>query len=263
MTEQIAIQTELRNYLTEAQVKNSAYSLRAFSRKLQISASSLSEILQGKRKVSAGQAEKILRNMGSSPREVQNLLSLFGKESNQAGPASLKSNGNPLQLTSDQFHAIGDWYHFAILSLSETKGFKADPLWIAKRLGIKVPQAEAALERLVRLKLVVWRRTQKTLKLSNERLSTSDEVLSQAVRKSHHHDLQLAAEVLVGETSGDDIRLRDFTSMTMAIDVMKIPEAKKMIRDFQRKLSAFMETGQQTEVYKVCVHLFPLSKEVS
>ncbi|MGK5084878.1 DUF4423 domain-containing protein [Bdellovibrionota bacterium FG-1] len=41
-----------------------------------------------------------------------------------------------LKLTSDQFHAVAEWTHFAILSLIKLPGFQEDPEWIAGRLGI-------------------------------------------------------------------------------------------------------------------------------
>lgn len=255
MTEQLALQNQLRDYLTEAQLRNPGFSLRALALKIQISPSSLSEILRGKRKVSKDQATKILQNLGADPIQQDRILSLFGDS-----PVKQHSFGgeNTLELTADQFHAVGDWHHFAILSLAETRGFKADPLWIAKRLGIKLTEAETALERLQRLGLVEWRRSQKTLKLKQVQLATSDEVRSQAIRRSHQQDLELSSRA-INETP---MELRDFTSITMAVDSKKLPQAKKLIRDFQNQMSAFLETGTKTEVYKLCVHMLPLSKEI-
>lgn len=257
MTEQIAIQNQLRNFLSQAQKRNPGYSLRAFAKKLQLSPSAVSEILNGKRKVSQKLAHKILLNLDCSPTEQYRILSLFNQDENSftEGKDKLQS----LQLSADQYHLISDWHHFAILSLAETKGFRADPLWIAKRLGVKVIEAELALERIQRLGLVRWSRKNKTLALTQTQITTSDEIKNQAIKKSHQQDLHLSAEAL----ENAPIEIRDFTSMTMAVDALKIPQAKRMIRDFQAKMSAFLETGEQTEVYKLCVHLIPLSKEIT
>lgn len=257
VTEQLALQNQLRDYLTEAQRKNSGFSLRALAAKIKISPSSLSEILRGKRKVSKEQAAKILRNLGTDPVQQDRILSLFA-DSQLKGETFAESTAHTLELTADQFHVVGDWHHFAILSLAETAGFRADPLWIAKRLGIKFTEAEAALERLQRLGLIEWRRTQKTLKLLQVEIATSDEIRSQAVRRSHQQDLELSNRAI----EEIDLELRDFTSLTMAIDAKKIPQAKKLIREFQRQISAVLESGTKTEVYKLCVHMLPLSKEI-
>ncbi len=159
MTEQIAFQSKLRGHLLEIQQKNPAYSLRAFASKLQLSPSALSEILNGKRRVSEQLAQKTLNLLGTDPRDQSKILQLFKQRHSEILEDSHESNY--LELKSDQFQIISKWHHFAILSLAETKGFKASPLWIAKRLGIKVVEAENALERLERLGFIEWSRTQK------------------------------------------------------------------------------------------------------
>lgn len=256
MTAQLALRHQLRDFLTEAQRRNSGYSLRGMATKLQISASSLSEILKGKRKVSQDLAQKILSNLGTDPIQQSKILSLFNESSNGAIAQGTLDEGT-LELTADQFHVIGDWFHFAILSLAETKGFVGDPLWVAKRLGIKLTEAESALARLQRLGLIQWSRSKKTVKLLKNQLKTTDEVRDQAIRRSHQQDIEIVNKALA-ETP---LEKRDFTSMTLAINVKKMAEAKKVIRDFQEKMSAFLETGTKTEVYKLCVQLIPLSKE--
>ncbi len=54
---------------------------------------------------------------------------------------------------------------------------------------------------------------------------------------------------------------KDITSMTMAIDESKIPEAKKRIKAFRRQLCEFLETGKQTRVFNLGIQLYPISKK--
>jgi uncharacterized protein (TIGR02147 family) len=257
MTEQMAFQAKLRSQLLEAQQKNSAFSLRAFASKLQMSPSALSEILNGKRRVSQQLAEKTLILMGTEPSELAKILRLFEKR--DLSISEDKANGSYLELKSDQFQLIAQWYHFAILSLAETKGFKATPLWIAKRLGIKVIEAEQALERLNRLGFIQWSRSQKKLKLMQGQLSTSDDVADAAVRKSHFEDLKLAEETLAKVP----VEERDFSSITIAINKNKLSLAKKMIRQFQDQLSAVLEADTKDEVFKFSFYAIPLSKPIN
>ena len=56
------------------------------------------------------------------------------------------------------------------------------------------------------------------------------------------------------------MELRDFTSMTMAIDPEKLTEAKKKIREFRRGLSEFLEAGKKEEVYRLNIQLVPVTK---
>jgi uncharacterized protein (TIGR02147 family) len=259
MTDQIALQTKLRTHFLALQRKNPSFSLRAFAQKLQLSPSALSEILNGKRKVSRQLAEKILAQMGTDPQEQSKILSLFQKSSRPDFQDESANDRKYLELKSDQFQMISKWHHFAILSLVETKGFQANLLWIAKRLGIKLPEAEQALERLERMGLIQWSRSQKKIKLTHAQLSTTDDVANPAIRQSHYEDLHLSTQAL-DQVAVED---RDFSSLTIAIDKSKLPEAKKMIREFQDRLCAFLETGEQDEVYKLNFHVLPLTREVS
>ncbi len=257
MTDQIALQTKLRSHFLSLQQKNPSFSLRAFAQKLKLSPSALSEILNGKRKVSRQLAEKILSQMGTDPGEQSKILSLFQKTSRPEFQDEAEGR-KYLELKSDQFQLISKWHHFAILSLVETNGFQANALWIAKRLGIKLLEAEQALERLERMGFIQWSRGQKKIKLLHAQLNTTNEVADPAIRQSHFEDLHLSTRAL----EQVDIKDRDFSSLTIAIDKSKLPEAKKMIREFQDRLSAFLETGTQDEVYKLNFHVLPLTREV-
>lgn len=256
MTEQLAIQIKLRNQLIDFQKKNPAFSLRSFAKKLQVSPSSLSEILNGKRNVSKKLAVRILTRLGSDPKDQNKIIQLFDYGKNGIKVSSPKNKY--LELSADQFQILSQWHHFAILSLAETRGFSADPIWIAERLGIKISDADGALERLQRLGFIEWNRAKKNLKVCQGEMATSDDISNTAVRQSHFEDLKLAAQKL----DEVDVNERDFTSITIAMDKTKLPEAKNMIRDFQDQLAAFLETGKQTEVYKICFHLFPLSQNL-
>jgi uncharacterized protein (TIGR02147 family) len=247
---QAALGDLLRRTFVEAQVRNPAFSLRSFARRLAISPSALSEIMNGKRRVSRKIAERVATRLCLEPREHQALLELFLKP-------GVKTPAAPTfeQLDVDTFAAIADWYHFAILSLMETREFRADPEWIAARLNIRHREAEQALERLERLGFI-GRTPDGGLRLTTGRLSSTDGVRNLSLRKAHANNLMLAQRSL----SEDPIELRDFCATTMAIDPEKLPEAKRMIREFSDQLMTFLETaGKQTEVYNLCVQLFPLT----
>lgn len=253
VTAQLAIQKKLNEALIESQLRNPAFSLRAFSRKLSVSPSALSEILNGKRRISRKLAERLVRNLCLSPKEAHGLLELF-VDKNPETEAEQKYQGPYIELSTDQFHVISEWYHFGIISLAETVDFQSDPKWIANRLNIRVQDAQTALDRLERLGLVT-RNARGKITLTGTGYSTSDEVRDLGLRKAHGQNLEMARRSL----EEDPIEQRDFTAMTMAIDVSKLPLAKKMIREFQDKLCAYLETGVKKDVYKLCIQVFPLT----
>jgi uncharacterized protein (TIGR02147 family) len=260
MNEQLLFQSKLREQLHIFQQKNPSYSLRAFAKKLNLSPSALSEILNGKRKVSKKMAIMIYERLGANPLDMNELNSSFDKKSKKESELELlESDGseklNFLELSADQFNIIEKWHHFALLSLIETKDFKANVEWMAKRINITVTEVKLALDRLERLGLVKCNEKKTKISLTGGPLITSDDISNQAVKRSHYEDLKFAEGVLDNVNVVD----RDFTAVTIAVDSKKIPKAKKMIREFQDRLSQFLESGEKDEVYKMTFYLYPLT----
>src|SRR3989339_149457 len=262
MSAQLAFQKKLQELLLAAKMKNGAYSLRAFARRAGIGPAALSEILNGKRRVSKKGMEKVLRNLCLSPAEIGQILDLYVNEkldkSSEDGTIQnreKKSTKPSIELAMDQFHTISDWYHFAILSLSETDDFDSDEVAIARRLNIGVDEVKMAIARLIRLNMLSKSKNGK-LKPTGASYNTTDDIADIALKKAHLRNLELAQRSL----EKDSVEKRDFVSMTMAIDIKKLPKAKKMIREFRQKLSDFLEDDCKNEVYKICINLFPLTQ---
>ncbi len=256
MDAQSTIQNMLRTNLVERQAKNPAFSLRSFAKKIGMSASAVSEILAGKRRVSIKLAGRILDRLAVAPDQRNEIMQKFAAGAKRAGATSYApSNSTYTQLSADHFHTVADWYHFAILSLMETKIFKDEPAWIAERLGIRPTDAAMALERMQRLGMIkIDKNGQKHP--SSSSFESPDEVANLALRKAHQQNLELAARSL----EEDSVEARDMTSMTMSIDPSRLKEAKRMIRDFQDRMSELLESGEKSEVYKINIQLFPLTR---
>jgi transcriptional regulator with XRE-family HTH domain len=227
--------------------KNSRFSLRAMALRVNLSPGRLSEFLSGKRRITPKTALKIAARLGLDPRKSSQFVGTTGET-----PVSQQYR----RLELDQFSVIADWYHFAILSLMETKDFRSSESWIARRLGISALQVKAALHRLQRIGLV--RRTGEKWRSTGRNLETPSDIASSALRKSHRQDLRRALQAL-DEVSVED---RDITSMTMAIDIRRLSEAKTRINRFRKDMAVFLEEGEATEVYSLNVQLIPVSKKL-
>lgn len=246
----------LRSLLSEryedAKKKNPLYSLRAFSRRVGLSSSALSEILSGKRRISAKLAERVAMGLGLDAKEATSIVALFQLEDE----AGLTQNEiKRVEIETDRYQTVSHWIHFAILHLSETKDFVQDPSWIAGRLSITREEADAAIVRMLRVGLFTVD-AEGRWKMSATPLGTSDGVMNLALIKAHQRNLDIARRSF----DLDPIEARDFTATTFAIDPDRLPVARKMIREFQDRLSLFLEQGDRREVYKICVQLFPLSR---
>jgi len=232
---------------------NPSYSLRRFAQQLGVSPSTLSGVLSGKRKLTLKASTKIVEKLGLSPREAQRFFNLV--TSAHTGSVMNASAATPefIRLSEEVFQVISEWYHHAILELTYVKGAKADPKWIAKKLGITHSESAQALTRLIDLGLIEIKngRPIKTIAY----LATQDGKSSVAIRKRHKQILQKA----VASLEQHSVDERDFTAMTMSIDPTLLPEAKKRIAAFRRELSSFLESKKRKQVYELAIQLFPLS----
>ncbi len=251
------IQRLLLQTLAEAKLKNPFYSLRAFAKKIKLSPAAVSEILNGKRAISLKIADRILDQLDADPELRREISSLFRQKGTQKSTEEKSISDTFTKVSLEQFRTIADWYHFAILSLFETKDFKVDPETISRRLGIKKAEVVQALQRLERLEMI-RQGDNGELQLTGKQFQTVDGVASSAIRLSHFQSLELAKKSL----ELDPTNLRDFTSLTMAVDPNKMELAKKMIRQFYMKLARELEVDPKGEVYMLNIGLFPLSRTV-
>lgn len=241
----------LENALLSRQEKNPLYSLRAFSRFLEVSPAQLSQILSGKRKLSQKHASRFADRLGLSPREKTDFLtSLIAPEIALTHSAENAAREN---LKEEEFRSIAEWYHFAILSLLETKNAKSDPRWISRRLGIPIATANEAIERLV--KLGILERTTK-LKQCRPPLQVVSDIPSAAIRKHHRQTLQLAENRL--ETTPKE--MREYHSITFPANPARLKNVEKIIDRFLTDISKEMEDQDASEVYTLAVQLFPATK---
>ena len=124
---------------------------------------------------------------------------------------------------------------------------------IRDRLGIDHEIVVTCINNLVKFGIVKWENGQ-LMRVRNS-LTTTSGVPSEALRKAHRNQIQKA--VLSLENTPVD--LRDFSSMTIPIDISRLPEVRKMITKFRRSLASVSETENKNEVYTLSIQFFPLT----
>lgn len=205
--------------------KNPRYSLRAYASALGFSPGELSEILRGKRRLTAKALLKIARVLCFSPEMTERFLRETVPEKKERSTRN-KSALPVRPLTVDFFHVVSDWYCFAILNLADTEGFRGDPKWIARRLGLTVTETKLALARLKRLGLL--REEGGKLEAVSDYVISPDGIPSEAIRNYHRQILEKAAESL--ETQS--VTEREIAGVGFAFDPKRLPELKKEIHSF-------------------------------
>ena len=252
---------KLQDELSARCDRNPRYSLRAFAQALDLNAGTLSRIFSGKQVPSPKLAQKLAASLDLDSQESENFFrSLTEKQSNRLRQraAAAYPQPKPQDLSLKHLRVIADWYHVAILELTYVRGIDLQPRAIAKALGISTTEAKLALERLLELGLL--REEGKRLVKTSAQLSSADKQLTNAALRRHQREL---LEKAIHSLENDPIEARSVTAMTMAIDERKLPEAKKMISDFNRQLCAFLECGERRTVYNLGVALYPLQKRTS
>jgi uncharacterized protein (TIGR02147 family) len=243
--------------------RNPRYSTRAFAKALGIDVASLSRILSGKQIPSYKICETVFSKLELSPIEQKKFLASVAAKQKAIGlkriAPAFKNMGvqsdERRDLTADIWKVIADWYHGAIMEMTFTKDFNSDPKWLSQQLGISEVEVKLAIKRLIRLKLLDDQ--DGSLRKTVQQVSSADKNITSAAHKRLQKQILKKA---VESLENDDIEIRNMTSMAMAIDPQKIPQAKKMIQNFSRELCAYLECGKRTQVYQLGVCLYPISK---
>lgn len=154
-------------------------------------------------------------------------------------------------IQEDVFRLMSDWYYFAILNLARVPDNRAEPEWIADRLGLSMPEVLGAIKRLKRLGLLEIAGSR--MKRTRASLKTTDGVPSAALRTYHKQNLERARVSI----DRDSVELRDISSLTMAVDPREIAAAKRAIGRFQDKFTKMFKSKDPSEVYTLAVQFFP------
>jgi len=245
----------LKEELVERQKKNPSYSLRSYADFLGIHPGTLSSVFNGKRTLPLTSADKITLRLGLSPKEKMDFLKSLATEKAKFKYLTQEEKEKQVYLDENNFKIIAQYEHYAIVTLMDVKDFQSNPIWIAKRLGLSLNRVEMALERLISAGLVI-KDEAGNFKKTFSKLGTTIDILSPALQKAHLEDLDIAKEKL-GRV---DVHKRNYSSTTIAVNPAKMEKAKMVIYEFRQKMRALMEQGDRSEVYQLCVQLFPLTE---
>lgn len=262
----------LHAYLRQAQQSNPAFSLRAWAKQMQLSnAALLSMVMNRKRRLLPSLSSKIrdhfLRSAKFNKQEAQYFesLVLFANAKTEEEKffyqdmlSSMRDDNSFSTLQLDQLRLISDWYHFTIVEMTKMKDFQNDPTWIQSKLGndVSIAQVSEAIERLVRLGMLE-RQADGKLRKTKVKFTTPSDIPSSSIKKHHTQMIGKALKAIELQSVAD----RDITSHTIAIDKSKLPEAKKMIQNFRRRLGNFLASTDSDTVYQLNIQLFNVLNE--
>lgn len=152
------------------------------------------------------------------------------------------------------FFLVSSWYCFSILNLADCEGFRWDPAWIARRLGLSKPEIVSALDRLERVGIIITENGKK--RISQNYIANLGGVPSESIRNYHREILQKAIQALDFQS----LEERDVSGVGLAVDPKHLPSIKKDIAEFQEQLLAKYSKGKRKHVYQLEVAFFRLSQ---
>ena len=228
-----------------------------------MAAPKLSQVLRGLCGLSKKAAEQLANKLALQGNERTYFVTLVAAEHERSkiGKIEARKRIEALHLSDfsevelERFQIISDWHFFAILELSETRGFDSSPAWIARRLGLSVEKTQEAIQILLDHG---WIREDESGRLiqTHTDIATPSGIPSRHIRK-HHLQILSKAEAALNL----DITQRDFSSMIFAVDPARMDEAKKVLKEFRRSFTKeFGSNATKERVYCLSMQLFPLDK---
>lgn len=241
---------------------NASYSLRAFARDLDLSPSRLSESLNGKTGLSLSSVEKIsvrLRLNKSERTVIRDLYLLNGRKNRgardlaQKNLSKVRERTKIKKLDSEKFKALAEWYHWAILQMTDLKKFSIDADWVSRKLGVSPERIRAAIPRLQALGLLKqvdgkWMQGPEIM------LTEADPVTP--IRIYHKAMMQKAFRSI------DEVppERRFIQSMTFAMSSARYREVCAKVQELLKESWELSKDDDKDELYAINVQFFPVAK---
>ncbi len=269
----------LKKLILARKEKNASLSLRSLAKKLQISPSYLSKMLNGQKPLSisllprmkaALQLDELtLQSLQQKVlREVeQKFFPLANKTTTVEKTQNLHVTDEYKNLSAKDFWILEHWstlaiYNFFSLNHISFESKEDAVKLLAKTFKIHESTSRTSLGLLVAhgyLKKTETGYTQSTKKL---RFPTSQS--HEAVRNFHSQHLKKNIKELETQTSDKDFHHRLITGITFAGDSEKIEAAKTMIHEALYKAAEFLADGESSnEVFHLSLQLSPLTNTQS
>jgi|GEM_PF-1877951 len=220
--------------------KNASYSLRAFARDLKISSAQLSKILNGKKNLSAAQAEEVSVLLFSEIASRSAFVSLVANCNNLENKGALierehlfnKLSGSAdFTIETERTNFLSSWLIFSVFEILSLKNAPNTVDEVSKTLSAPIADVRQAFQRLQDLNLVAesggrYRRIQK-------RFRTSNNVPSRAIRELHRQFLGKAIRAIDRQPVGK----RYFRAVTVGLNSQYLDELRQLIDGFLFEVS--------------------------
>lgn len=249
--------------LTLRKERRPAYSMRAFARDLQMSPSSLTDVLKGRQGLSEERARLTAKILKWSPERYEHFWNLLqaqfaadpAKRNESQKIITHKINQLKSYISLDSFKMISDWHHLAILTLLQMNPEGLSEKGIAESLDFSLRTVKDSAQRLQRLELATL--TEGRWSANAQRSHSGDEAPSDAVRSFHAQILRQAQDALEKFEMQD----RENFSVVYSIEEKYMPQIHQDIRhSILNILNEYSQKSKDDSVQVLTLQMFPVSK---
>jgi uncharacterized protein (TIGR02147 family) len=241
----------LRQDLARRCAESPHYSLRAYAEHLGIDHATLSQLLRGRRALTA----RTIAELGGRLRLPAAAIARYQTFAAARGAGDPRAE-QVRQLARDAADLVGDPFHFAILELTRIECFEADSRWIARMLDAAVDEVNVALQRLVRLGLLEMRGAREWVDRSGPAVADCDATPAVVLERLLLQVRDLAARAL--PRAPQDLRL--YSSTTLAVDRSRARAVVERLERVRAEVTALLESdARRDDVFQLEISFFPLT----
>jgi uncharacterized protein (TIGR02147 family) len=264
-------ETFLEDVFQWVKLRSKSYSYILFAEDLGFSKTNVIHLMiRGKRRLSVKGAERIIEALLIKSTErlyletlvrYQNARLASDREALFARLMDLKSKSLSSPLEQSQLEYYNEWFHPVIREMVGIRGFNPDPHWIVKHIEPRVlpDQARKSLALLEELKIVKRNENTNQLELTQQHISTGDEIASHAVVRYHQRTIEIGREAVMNF----DHTERNISSVTMSISAEAFEKIADEISGFRKRILEISEQSNDPDrVYQINIQLFPFTKSV-
>lgn len=261
----------LKCTLSEKAKVNPSYSLRAFAKKLGLSAGAMSLILNRKKKLSLERACELAKALDLDEKESEYFLALIQFEGAKSQDLQIQfleklkklnpqfsptHNLKQTMLSLEHFRLIANWYGFAILELISIPNTSWTVKDIAQKFAIPKIEVEVTLERLEKLELIE-KNAQGYFQRAVDSVMINSALPSETIQK-YYLDIHEESKKSIKEQTPQD---KVIGTQVFSLDVEQLEEVRVLTENYLNSLNELAARGKnKTEIYQAITNVFKLTK---
>lgn len=247
-------------------------SIRSLAQRLELSASYLSKIFNGKKPLPPHLVKPLAKALRFDSHQTARLQRMvldglldqfegksFGSEASVGSGLTVGPLDSYEPLGKQDFWLLETWYLIPLLNLLTVKGVSTEPKALAMKLGVPTRDIERALECLLQSGHLKRGgdgrilRTRLKVRFPTDRSHSS-------IRAYHREMINRALAEVEESLSGQGFSERLVSGLSLAGDSKKMAEARRMLEESLYRIADFISSGECDDVFQINLQFFKVTK---